>query len=325
MSISRTRVGLVVAAGLFVHTTWAQPPRQLTPRELFYSSPAVKKTDVVKPAGAGSPAKPVTVSKAPAKAKSGSQTASGNPAGTSRPAVDVPDPGERPASPATSLPAQQQGMKLMNASNAAPAPLGLRYSILKYAGDNDYIEVDPDLTFRSGDRIKVRVEVNDAAYLYVVMKGSSGNWRVMFPSAEYDSGDNRVFPGREYDIPKNTRFVFDERTGEEKLFLVLSRKPEKDLEQLIYKLDGRPAQPANAAPDKSGFDGKKMFAMNNVNIEDSIISGIRGKMLARDLVFEKVETKGNEPGKKDEAAVYVVNPNATGESWLVVDIGLKHR
>jgi len=140
--------------------------------------------------------------------------------------------------------------------------------------------------------------VNDPAYLYIVMKGSSGNWRVLFPSPEYDSGANRVLPGRDYDIPSRTRFVFDETPGEEKLFFVLSRQAESDLDRLIYELD-QPAAPA-ARPASSPAKTqpvKTMMAMNAINVSDDLVGRLRGKVIARDLVFEKVDEKtARQPG-----------------------------
>src|SRR5262245_21989913 len=49
--------------------------------------------------------------------------------------------------------------------------LGLRYSILRGASTGRYEEVDVDTTFRSGDGIKLSIESNDDAYLYIAAKG----------------------------------------------------------------------------------------------------------------------------------------------------------
>lgn len=285
---------------------WAQAPKGLTARELFFSAPAA------------APAKTESAKAKPQQSKSAQQAArSKAPAtGPSKPATD--------AVPVT-LASNDGSATLVNTGMSSGVPLGLRYSILKYAGDDDYIEVDPDLVFRSGDRIRLRVQVNDTGYLYIITQGSSGNWRVLFPNSEYDSGSNRVVRDRSYDIPGRTRFVFNEQPGTEKLFLVLTRKPEVDLDKLIYELDNpATAQPAEAPKKVEPI--KTMMAMNKIAIDDSLVGKLRSNLIARDLVFEKVTDDKPAAGSQEkEKAVYVVNPDRGTESRLVVDVALKHR
>ena len=60
------------------------------------------------------------------------------------------------------------------------------------------------------------------------MQGSSGTWKLLFPSAEVAGGSNLVHKGESRQIPPGDRgqFVFDEQAGNEKLFIVLTRQPE---------------------------------------------------------------------------------------------------
>jgi hypothetical protein len=312
--VIRTFGALAVVLGTYSESMAQNKPPKLTARELFYTAPAK----------AAAPAK-VAKSK---PAKSQQQTASRKQSMTR----EQPPQGGDAKDPVQATLATTREDNTFVPVGYAPStrPLGLRYSILKYAGDQDYLEVDPDLVFRSGDRIRLRLQVNDPAYLYIVMKGSSGNWRVLFPSPEYDSGSNRVLPGRDYDIPSRTRFVFDETPGEEKLFFVLSRQSETDLDKMIYELD-QPAAPVvapTAAPARTK-PVKTMMAMNTINVSDDLVGQLRGKVIARDLVFEKVDEKTAPPAAAGapakEKAVYVVNPSTGAESRLVVDLALKHR
>ena len=273
---------------------WAQTPNGLTARELFYTAPAVAKTQPVKPAPA--PAKTTPVKPAPTPTKPVAQNAS-------------------PVSP---------GVPLINAGITNPPALGLRYSLLKYVGDNDYVEVDPEITFRSGEKIRLRVQSNDDAYLYVVMQGSSGAWRVMFPASEFDEGSNRVLAGRVYDIPGRTRLVFDEQAGVEKLFVILTRRPETQMDKLIYDLDSR--KDTDKAPDKKG--GDKRLLMASAAIGNPLVDQLRTGFHSRDLVFEKVDDSKPAPpaaGGMKETAVYVVNASTATDARLVADIQLRHR
>jgi hypothetical protein len=149
------------------------------------------------------------------------------------------------------------------------------------------------------------------------MKGTSGNWRLLFPSSEIDQGNNRVARGRRYQIPSRNAFVFDEQAGTEKLFLVLTRRPEADLEKLIYTLSSGQEGTKQAEPKSM------MMADNRPAIGDDLVNRLRGRVLARDLVFEKVDEQT--PGERKETAVYVVNQNRAADSRLVIDLQLIHR
>jgi hypothetical protein len=238
----------------------------------------------------------------------------------------TPRPPQTQPPPSTKTPATTPNPSVQLPSGADVAspsavPLGLRYSVLKAASDGRYQEVDADSIFRAGDRIRFSVTANDSGYLYIVQRGSTGNWRVMFPSADIEDGNNRVMNRREYMFPPGGRFTFDQNTGDVKIFLILSRAPEPNLEKLIYDLNA-PAKPA-AAPNA----GSKhlMIAANRPPIDDAIIGRVRSTVMARDLVFEKVDDKT--VGERKEQAIYVVNVNtaAAAEQRLVVDLTLRHQ
>ena len=287
---------LVIAAA----PAWSQAERQLSAREIFYSVPAepvpAKKT-------AAQPA-------VKTKKKADVETAK------AKPAAPVP------AAPAAPSPAPE-GVELVPAAYKGEStyPLGIRYSILKREGAES-VEVSPDEVFHSGDRIRLRIEVNGNGYLYIIHRGSSGVWKPLFPSADIAGGDNRVEKGKLYDIPSGYVFTFDEQPGEERLFIVLSRRPESDLEGLIYSLSAgeKPAEPARQA------EGKILLAQNLVNINDPMVDRLR-QVYARDLIIEKVDetSAAAAPGRAKEKAVYVVNPARSADSRVVADVTLNHK
>lgn len=196
---------------------------------------------------------------------------------------------------------------------SASIPLGLRYAVLKRDASGQYNEIDPDTNFRSGDRIRLKVDANTSGYLYVVMQGSSGTWKLLFPSAEVAGGSNHVSKGESRQIPSGERgqFVFDEQAGNEKLFIVLTRQPEPDLDKLIYSMGGTP-----------GKDGGRSLVAQ-ASLGDDVVSKLRSQMASRDLVFEKVDSTSAD-GKIENAA-YVVNPSTAPDARLVVDVALKHK
>jgi hypothetical protein len=297
MTMVRLIAALIATAALMTFAARGQTARTLTARELFYA-----------------PAKPAAVKtrKAqPPKRVASSKVASAKPITKETPPpevarVQVGAPSVTPSGVAV-VPASYSGR-----------PLGLRYSLLRNAGGDRYEESDADTVFRSGDRIRVSVESNDTAYLYVVIRGSSGSWKLLFPTPEVSGGSNVVESGRQYMIPPPPgRFAFDEQAGEEKLFLVLSRRPEPSLEQLIYSLSSGEKPAEEKAPKQM------LLAQASLPIDDSLVNRLRGQVYARDLIFEKVDE--TTPGEKKEKAVYVVNPAGARDSRLVADLSLKHQ
>jgi hypothetical protein len=291
---------LWIAAFLLPQAAAPQAAKRLSAREIFYAAPAeaapAKKPEAAKP-----------------QKKAPQETAKAKPA--------TPAP-----SPTLSPTVVSSGAKVVPAtySPADTTPLGIRYSILKRDGA-DWTETSPDSVFRSGDRIRLRVEVNAPGYLYVISRGSSGTWKPLFPSSEVAQGDNRAEKGRTYDLPPGYVFTFDEQAGQEKLFIVFSRQPEPDLEGLIYSLSsGR--KPAESVEPAQPSGGKVLLASNMVNINDGLIQKMR-TTYARDLIIEKVDesSPAQAQAKPKEKAVYVVNPARSGESRVVADVTLDHK
>ncbi|HWR53911.1 MAG TPA: DUF4384 domain-containing protein [Bryobacteraceae bacterium] len=279
---------------LFCAVALPQQDRKLSPREIFYSAPTT--AAAARPAAKiARPAKPVE--QAAARSKS----------------VQAPAAAEHAVhSPAFA----DAGPPIVLASNETK-PLGLRYSLLKRTGSG-VEEVDTATAFRAGDRIRLSIEVNDPGYLYIVNRGSSGAWTVLFPSSEIAGGDNRVLPGRRYEIPSGYTFTFDETAGEEKLFVVVARKPEGDLEKLIYNLG------ETGSPRPEQKQPKVMLAANISPIDDMMVGRLRNAY-ARDLIIEKVDDKAPVNSRPPEKAVYTVNPSGRSDARVIADITLIHR
>ncbi|HEU0120611.1 MAG TPA: DUF4384 domain-containing protein [Bryobacteraceae bacterium] len=289
--------------------------QDLTPRELFFAAPAIKAKAAVQPVRPSAPASKKQAPVEIAKAKPPSP------------------PKQEERAPLAAPPPMPSSVRIPEVIPAAYVssnpPLGLRYSLLLSRGTEPYREVEAGSVFQSGDRLKITVESNDEAYLYVIARGSSGMWKVLFPVNEVASGDNLIQPFRRYEVPNGGRFYFDEQAGEEKLFLVLSRKPEKDFEDLIYTVNQpahAPTSPASAP--RPAARPQKTFQMAGLirPIDDALVGKVRNELMARDLVFEKVDdTKTAAAAPQKETAVYVVNKNAGPDGKVIVDLKLEHK
>ena len=270
-----------------------QPAKaQLTPRQLFYDEGTDKKkppatpppaTPGPKPKKAAVPPKPVQ----PPKAKPG----------------DQPEPIKMVGPP-------EQKVTLPVAFKA----LVLRYSVHKMLTDEETIEVDSETSFRNGEKIQLKVEGNQAGYMYVFSQGTSGIWKPIFPSAEVDGADNKVrahqpvlLPGEEYTIS------FSGKPGAENLFIVYSRSSNEDIDKLIYaqKNAGLSVLAANRPVDS---EVEKL----KLTTRDLVIERIKGKTTA------SPKTLASSAERMSEAAVYVSSADTSAGAKVTAEIRLKH-
>jgi hypothetical protein len=327
-SLLLTCAGTVLVA-LAVNGQTADEKRPLTAREMFFAG-TTPKAPVAAPsaqpviASAKAPERPSRPKVEVAAASKAAQPAQVQVASTPRVSAPANTPSRPPAPEAVPAahrppsPAVNPNFRTVSYTQGL-LPLGVRYSILQRGEGGQFSEVAPDKIFHSGDRIRLSVEVNDAGYLYIVHRGSSGTWKLMFPTADSPDGSNQVEKGRRYMLPPGSVFTFVGEPGEEKLFLVLSRQPEPDLETLIDSLQGgsKPPAPAPVKPQQQ----MQLAALRLP--DDAMINRMRN-LYSRDLITEKINEESNNEGQADKA-VYVVNSSLQPDSRVVADIALKHR
>ncbi|HLK68548.1 MAG TPA: DUF4384 domain-containing protein [Bryobacteraceae bacterium] len=335
------RMPLCVAATLAaVFTATAQDaPKGFTARELFYSA---GDESSAKPTAAKPAAKPAQTPPAVTKKPVNNPVASnGNKLATPS------DSTGRPPRTSTTPPVQSasatapDGSPIIRAHDGgpdrAPAPangpaLGLKITVLKRIGSED-VEVAPDTVFHAGDRIRFSVQTNGPGYLYIVSQGSSGTWKPLFPSPDVADGDNHVDGWHPYAMPPKSRMVFDEQTGTEKVFIVFSKQPEQEFENMIYSLPGakgqtqtvtpEPTKPASQPASKPQQSPKLVMA--SVTLPDSAINKMR-QTYTRDLIIEKVDDNtASTPGQTKEKAIFVVNPTGSNDPRVVADLSLVHQ
>ena len=279
---------------------------EMTARELFYNAGAA-------------PAPKAQAAKTPAKVVAKRQPA----APVTQQASSTPPspPATPPAAPSTpdgsgKIIAVSDGVRATAPAPASGTALGLKYAILKFSGDA-MVPVAPSSVFHAGDKIQFSIETNSSGYLYIVAQGSSGTWKPVFPAPEIEGGNNRVEGFHAYTFPSGYRYVFDQQAGDEKLFIIFSRDPKPDFEQLVYSLQsGKPlpvSQPAPQAQPKQ---------LLRASIDDSTVGRLH-QAYARDLVIERVGDDAHADNR--EKAVYVVNATGSADSALVADLHLVHQ
>jgi len=193
----------------------------------------------------------------------------------------------------------------------AEAALGLRYSLLHLQPGGSWREVDTSTVFTSGDRIRLQVEANQPGFLYVLHQGSSQEWFVM------EGSPIRVAMGQRSDVPPGGRFYFDHQPGEEKLFLVLSRARDVELDRM---LGISPAVPPDTPPAAAPAPETPR---TRSPVQLAFLRTLETEVRSRNLAFEKVDLT-SAPARA-EHAVYVVNTSLGAGARVVVQVSLQHR
>lgn len=188
-------------------------------------------------------------------------------------------------------------------------PLGITYTLRKAVGDS-MVDVSPDATFHTDDRIDFVVQSNYAGYLYIGSKDSSGSWTPLFPSSEIANGNNHVEAYRRYTMPPGIRKIkFYEPTGMEEVFILFSKEPVADFEKLLRG-------------EKSNGPAAKPLQMAKVELPGSMVDRLRNTS-SRDLRIEKIDEDG--AGDHKEKAVYVINSSGKSDSQVWADLKLVHK
>jgi Domain of unknown function (DUF4384) len=187
--------------------------------------------------------------------------------------------------------------RIVKFARVSQQPLGLRYALLKVGESGDLSEVLPENTFHSGDKVKISLMANQPGYIYIIQQGSSGNWRPLFPAQGDAPDSNRVEAGRVYQVPSGKSFQFNQQTGQERLFILLSRQVVSDLDGVIFNLRQQEKDP----PASPGAGAEQVEASNRIS--DDLVK----KLQSRDLTeVEDPPQETKDPGL-GENAIYVVS------------------
>lgn len=175
---------------------------------------------------------------------------------------------------------------------------GIMYYIEWQRPDGHLERVNPSVTFRSGDRIRIQLKSNVNGVLTIAQRNQDGGASVLFPDSRVNGGDNHINAGQVTALPSATSwFRFDDTPGEEHLFVVLTP-------------DGHGPSALPTVPQKT-WDSRKTGQIGQ------LAQVQRG---SKALVIEVEETQA-------AAATYVVKPAGTTveEGIITTEIVLHHR
>ncbi len=177
--------------------------------------------------------------------------------------------------------------------------LGLKYRVWRVAGEQALVS-DPGGPFQGGEQIRLTIETNDAGYLYIVHRQKSGPWRRLFPTPEIEGGNHFIRAGVSYPVPPEEGLTLEFADGAERLFLVLSREPVKELEILVSPRQPEGTVSAAPAPE----------------VAEAVLEKIRKLLPGREIATEKDSL---------ERAVYLVNRSGRADSLVAAEVRLGSR
>jgi len=152
-------------------------------------------------------------------------------------------------------------------------PISVRYTVLRRDAEGKFVGVDPaSAVFHSGDRVRLRVQVNRKAFVTVLQRGSSGMWSVLYPKD--GSPAEQLDSFETFDIPALPgTFAFDDRPGEEHLVLVVSREPvpgRSVVDQMNSTGKARELLVQTVEQDeRPGFEGTAVYVSDTKPAEDA--------------------------------------------------------
>ena len=165
-----------------------------------------------------------------------------------------------------------------------PRPLQVDFSVVYEAPDGRVRTLEPGGVLTSDDNYAVSFRTSGPAYVYIFQVDSSGQVFRLFPNPNYSPEQNPVRPGLTHWVPPQDRWMFlDQNVGQERIYLVFSCRPDRELEDLHLRLQNAVGQ---AAKDTAG---KLIAAIKTRGPAPMTRPGHRRKVKLGKRVFEVVE------------------------------------
>jgi len=192
-----------------------------------------------------------------------------------------------------------------NLSFAAPhstIQVDIKYLYYRNGWDNYKTITNGSVLYRNKDFLKIIFTPSQAAYVYIFIKGTSGNIYRVFPMRAFKgkivNNFNPVLPNVDYHIPKKDKaFSLGGLTGTETIYFIVSKQEDAELEskysQILYTRSIR---------------NKTSETLASRAFEDEILSRD-----ISDIVYDPVSAKKKMPKPEN-----VYNINKAGKQFIVI-------
>lgn len=112
---------------------------------------------------------------------------------------------------------------------------------------NDRVSYVPAATtFYAGDSVRLHIRVNRDAYLTILNQGTTGDLQLIYPKTQADA-ERKVTKTMDFTVPTTPGnwLKFDENPGVERMIVILSAQPTREL---LVALSGQNSAAANSQP-----------------------------------------------------------------------------
>jgi hypothetical protein len=120
------------------------------------------------------------------------------------------------------------------------------FGALTGPGNNrELIAITKDTALKTGDQVKIMVELKSMCFVYLIYHGSNGEIQLLFPN-DLKQFDKNYHVAEKYYIPQGDLwFALDEHTGRETFYLLVSKMRLFELENLLqqYEASGPAKKP----------------------------------------------------------------------------------
>jgi Domain of unknown function (DUF4384) len=229
-----------------------------------------------------------------------------------------------PAEPAADDSTTPDGAKILKSS--APGPIAVGYTIYLKDDTGALLATDASRVYKKGEGIALSLETNTDGFLYVFNATDGKNPSMLFPSVMVDDGANavRAHVRETYPAGIEDAFLFDEQTGSEHVYIIVSRDPLAGVptgEALGKFCAGKDPQNCEWHPDAA------LWARITAGAADRRVVEARNRQLARAVepVLPEALTRGIHLKRQDPKPSVVRVSDSPFAKMLVTKIELAHK
>jgi len=207
--------------------------------------------------------------------------------------------------------------------------IGLGLTLFMRDSNGLAVRTDPSHVFHKGDHVRVLLETNVDGYLYVFNTTDDGAPMMLYPDPELDEAGNYFQAHVPFEIPSSLAaeerlrwLTFDEHTGTEKVYFVLTREPlsavpiEDDLITFCRQNDGKcPWSP-----------GAEVWARIQKEMSEAVKSAkVDGMGKSQTENEVRAATRGIGLNRDDPEPSLIMLTGSTSKNMLVVSLDLIHK
>ena len=207
--------------------------------------------------------------------------------------------------------------------------IGLGLTLFLRDSNGLSVRTDPSHVFHKGDHVRLLIETNVDGYLYVFNTTDDGPAMMLYPDPELDEAGNYFQAHVPFEIPSSLAaeerlrwLTFDEHTGAEKIYFVLTREPlaavpiEDDLITFCRENDGK--CPWSPGAEVWAQIQKEMSA----TVKSAKVDGMGKSQTENEL---RAATRGIGLNRDDPEPSLIMLTGSTSKNMLVVSLDLIHK